>query len=175
MIREPYFVLKVFAVELTWDRALILIGGISIFYFINSVVLFRPGLIVKKLKPYDFFVNRWSVLFTVIMIGLQIKWCFDHDTSQLLMRSFYPVTIMALLSIIIHLVRTHQPLIFRLMVMLLIFANVLQLYALNLAFLDERNKFTLDAQFYRSFFGAFYVQTAFGDMKQNEKAQGHCR
>ena len=170
VIREPFFVLKVFAVELTWDRALLLVAGISIYYFINSVVLFRPGLIAKKLKPFDFFVNRWIVIFTVIMIGLQMKWCFDHDTSQLLMRSFYPVTLMAFLSVIIHLVRTHQPLFLRLFVMFLIFINILQLYSLNLAFLDQRNKFTLDAQFYRSFFGAFYVQTAFGDMKQNEKA-----
>ncbi len=170
VIREPFFVLKVFAVELTWDRALPLVIGVGVYYVINSVILFRPGLMAKKFKPYDFFLNRWSLLFTSVMIGLQIKWCFDHDTSQLLMRSFYPVTFMALLSVIIHLIRTHQPILLRLVVMFLIFANILQLYSLNLAFLDQRNKFTLDAQFYRSFFGAFYVQTAFGDMKQNEKA-----
>ncbi len=170
VLREPFFVLKVFAVELTWDRAVILFLGIVAHYFINSVVLFRPGLIVKKLKPYDFFMNRWALIFTAVMVALQIKWCFDHDTSQFLMRSFYPVTFMGLLSVIIHLIRTHQPIFLRIFVMVLILVNILQLYSLNLAFLDERNKFTLDAQFYRSFFGAFYVQTAFGDMKQNEKA-----
>lgn len=170
VIREPMFVLKVFAMELTWDRAVILLFSVGFYYFLNSIVLYRKDLYLKKLKPYDFFLNKWALLFTFIMIVLQIKWCFDHDRSQLLMRSFYPITLMALISVIVHLVRTHQPVILRLVVMFLIFANILQLYSLNLAFLDARGKFTLDAQYFRSFFGAFYVQTAFGDMKQNEKA-----
>jgi glucan phosphoethanolaminetransferase (alkaline phosphatase superfamily) len=170
VIREPMFVLKVFAMELSWDRALILILSILFYYVINSSVLYRSGLENKKLKPYDFFLNKWSLLFTFIMILLQIKWCFDHDKSQLIMRSFYPITLMALVSVIIHLVRTPHPVWLRLFVIFLIFANIFQLYSLNLAFLDQRGKFTLDAQYYRSFFGAFYVQTAFGDMKQNEKA-----
>jgi glucan phosphoethanolaminetransferase (alkaline phosphatase superfamily) len=170
VIREPFFVIKVFAVETTWDRGLILILAIAFYYFVNSTVLYRPDLTHKKIKPYDFFLNKWALLFTVIMIGLQIKWCLDHDPSQLIMRSFYPITLMALVSVIVHLIRTRQPVFVRLFVMFLIFANIIQLYSLNLAFLDQRNKFTLDAQYYRSFFGAFYVQTAFGDMKQNEKA-----
>lgn len=171
VIREPFFVIKVFAVELTWDRAVILGSAIAFYYVVNSVMLFRKGLEKKKFKPYDFFLNKWSLLFTFVMIILQIKWCLEHDRSQFLMRSFYPITIMALISVIVHMFRTHQPVPLRIFVMFLLFANVLQLYSLNLAFLDQRSKFTLDAQYYRSFFGAFYVQTAFGDMKQNDKAQ----
>lgn len=171
IIREPFFLVKVFATETTWDKGLILILGILFFWFLNRWALRRHRLTQRHLKPYDFFANKWSLLFTAVMIGLQIKWCLHHDTSQLAMRPFYPITFMALLSIIIYLVRTHSPPWERLFVLFLIFVNIGQLYTLNLGFVDERGRFTLDAQFFRSLFGAFYVQAAFGDMQQDDHAR----
>lgn len=170
IIREPYFLIKVFAAEMTWDKGLILAAGIALFYFVNRKGLGKVQRTPPH-RPYDLFLNRWALLFTFVMIGLQIKWCLDHDPSQLAMRPFYPVTLMALASIFTHLVRSRAPAWERVSVGALIVIGITHLYALNLAFLDERGKLTLDHQFYRALFGAFYVQTAFGDMSQDDHAR----
>lgn len=170
LLREPFFLVKVFATEMRWWSWALFFVGVGLFYLLNRIFLSRPGSAPLR-RPYDFFLNRWSLLFMTIMIGLQIKWCLDHDLSQLAMRPFYPIVLMALMSVFIHLVRSAAPLWERVLVGLLVIASISQFYALNLGFLDKRQKFTLDHQYYRSLFGAFFVQAAFGDMKQDDEAR----
>lgn len=171
LIREPYFLLKIFFSEMTPLRGIALFAGIGIFWFINDRALHRTGLEERQYKPYDVFANRWMLLFNVVMVALQIKWCMDHDLSQLAMRPFYPSTLVALISVIIYLSRATIRPWQRLFTIFLIIGNITLLYTLNLTFVDWRNKFTADSQLYRALFGAFYVQSAFGSLDQSEAAR----
>lgn len=171
LIREPYFLIKVFVIEFTLIRTILFLIVLFLFWFINSYFL-RPQVPRRTgVRFYDFFMNRWALAFTALMIILQVKWCLENDLSQLAMRPFYVITLMALVSALIYLVRTKGSRIDRALVLVLLVANVSQLYVLNIRFLDSRGLFTADQIFYRGFFGAFFIQSAFGDLEQNEVAR----
>lgn len=171
LLREPFFLVKVFSTEMRWWSWLAFFAGIAFFHALNRYFLSRPARPTGFRRPYDFFLNKWSLLFTALMIGLQIKWCLDNDTSQMVMRPLYPIVLMGLVSIFVHLLRSSAPLWERVLAGLLVVVSVSHFYALNLGFVDSRRRFTLDHQYYRSLFGAFFVQAAFGDMKQDDGAR----
>lgn len=170
VLREPYFLLKVFAMETTWWKGLILLAGVLAVFALNRFFLkWRSS--PARPRPYDLFLNRWSLGFIVVMIVLQVKWCLDHDMSQLAMRPIYPVAIVALVSIFAFLIRAHASRWQRAAVGALIVIGITHLYVLNLAAIDTRGKMTMDHQYFRSLFGAFFVQAAFGDLSQDDLAR----
>lgn len=171
LIREPFFLLKVFVIEFTLLRTIAFLLVLGLFWFINSFVLRPTEQRPPGPRAFDFFLNRWALLFSIVMIALQVKWCIEMDLSQLAMRPFYVITLMALISFCVYLVRSKGLRTERALIFLLMIANLSQLYILNVRFLDSRGLFTADQIFYRGFFGAFYIQSAFGDLEQNDTAR----
>lgn len=170
VLREPKFLFKVFASEMTFFRAMVLCLGTAAIFFLQRTFLKRRKALSGTALPYDFMLRPWARIFLVVMVVLQIKWCLDHDPSMLIMRPLYPIVLMMLVSIIVYMTKVSAPVWERVFVMLLLFANIGQLYAFNLGFGDYRRHFTLDSQYYRSLFGAYFVQAGFGALGQDESA-----
>lgn len=170
VIREPYFLVKVFAMETTWTKGLVLLAGTLAAFALNRYVMRWKGR-ARGPKPYDLFLNKWALGFTFVMIVLQVKWCLDHDTTQLGLRPFYPVAIVALVSIFGYLLKARAALWQRGVVGALIVISITHLYVLNLAAPEARNRMTMDHQYFRALFGAFFVQAAFGDLAQDDQAR----
>lgn len=173
IIREPLFLLKVFVTEMNMIKAVLLIGTYAaIFYVLQLCFPRRAQSRIKKIRPFDFFTHELSIAFMIIMATTQITWSIGNDLSQLMMRPFYPVVIFMLISFVIYLIKLVRinPSIYGkvLVCAVILFANISQLYSLNLNFLEYRGKFSFDNQYYRSLFGAYFVQAAFGDMQQDE-------
>ena len=170
IIREPLFLMKVIATEASFWKNLILFSSFLGFLFLNRWVLNQEKFKTEKIKPYDMIKNKWSVILLIILTALQIKWCLKHDPSQLTIRPIYPITLFALVSILYFLWKVQKQSSHKIFVFIFITLNLTQLFAFNIGFLDQRNKFTFDTQYFRSLFGAVYVQTAFGDMQQDDNA-----
>ncbi len=173
IIREPMFLVKVFVSEMTLIKAILLTGGYAaLFYGLRRC--FPPVRLSTSSapRPFDLFKHELVIAFMVVMATTQITWSLGNDKSQLMMRPFYPLVIFLILSFLVYvikLVRRRPSLAGKVIVSaLILFMNISQLYSLNLSFLDVRNKFSFDNQYYRSLFGAYFVQTAFGDMQQDE-------
>lgn len=168
-LREPRFLLR-----------LVTSGGPTLFvcflaavvahWVLNQKVLYRNHHTHPR-KPYDFFLNPWCLGFTAIMVYLQVKWCLDQDPSQLEMRPLYPVTFMVMLSLLVFFWRARMYYAKKLFALALIVVNIGQLYVLNFYFLDEKNKFSMDQQFFRSLFGAYYIQAGFNELSQGTGAR----
>lgn len=170
LLREPNFILNLAVKEISILRAVVLILMIGIFYFLNQWLLGSKKELNSSPKPYFFFHSKWFLLFLVIAIGTQIKWCLKHDTSQLTMRPFYPIAGFAFLSVAIFLFRTQRDIFKKTFWILLLSMNVTQLYALNLRFPDFRDRMSLDSRYYRALFGAYFVNTALDTLDQSDMA-----
>lgn len=170
LLREPNFILNLAVKEMSLMRALILIGLIGFFYFLNSFFLDSKREQKITPKPYFFFHSKWFLLFLVITIGLQIKWCLKHDTSQLTMRPFYPIFGFAFISVLIYILRAQKSIFKKIFWLVMITATVGQLYALNLRFPEFRDRMSLDSRYYRAFFGAYFVNTALDTLDQTDPA-----
>lgn len=170
LIREPMFLIKIISSEMSVTKFFLLIFAWFASFVVNTFFLHKKIFLLTK-KPFDFFNNKWVLVLLALTTALQVKWCLKHDTSQLMIRPIYPITLFALISIIHFIIRSGRQWSTKAILIFLMSFNLYHLYAFNLGFMDLRSKMVLDAQFYRALFGAFFVQTAFGDMKQDDIAK----
>lgn len=173
IIREPFFLLKILGSEMTLQRLIIFILTWLGFFSLNTYFLSRKQAAYEVFhsKPFDFLTHKITLVVLIILTVLQIQWCFVHDTSQLVMRPFYPLALFLIFSVFIFLYKYLKARRTLLFVLVLFSLNVSQLYALNIGWIEWRTRMSLDAQFYRAYFGAYFMQTAFGDMKQDDVAK----
>lgn len=149
VIREPSFLAKVFAMETTWWKGAILLTGTLVAFALNrSFLKWRVPGRAHGARPYDFFLHKGSLAVTAVLIAL-----------------------MALLSIFGFLVRSRGKTWHKASVGALIVVSLTMLYSFNTGFLDTRGRLTLDHIYYRSLFGAYFVQGAFGDLAQDDQAR----
>ena len=116
------FLLNVFAKEATVFQFVLIVLGCGLIDWLNRQFLFSEKSLVDNLStphisktkinykkhPYFLFGSKWIWLFLLLTIGSQIKWCLKHDTSQLIMRPFYPIVIIAIVSILISIFNTSE-------------------------------------------------------------------
>jgi glucan phosphoethanolaminetransferase (alkaline phosphatase superfamily) len=147
------------------------LGAWGLFHFVNETCLSRPEAQNERIKPYFLFRSKivWTVL--LIAVGSQIRWCLHHDTSQLVMRPLYPLVIFAMISMLVFFFRYEKDRWKKSFFLLLFAMNISQLYALNLGYPEFRDKMSMEARFYRSLFGAYFVNTALGTLDQTDVAQ----
>ncbi|MFN8943132.1 MAG: sulfatase-like hydrolase/transferase, partial [Pseudobdellovibrionaceae bacterium] len=173
IIREPMFLTKVFVSEMNFVKGASLIGIFSsVFYTLKRCFPDVSVSTKNAARPFDLVKNELVIGLIVVMTTTQITWSLGNDKSQLMMRPFYPIVIFLLFSFIIYTVKIVRvkPSFFGKVIasIFILFLNISQLYSLNLSFLEYRGKFSFDNQYYRSLFGSYFVQTAFGDMQQVE-------
>lgn len=170
VLREPNFLIKVLRSEMTFFRFVLLAGGVLCFFLLNRFFLKRRNDSSRFIKPYDLFLNKWSLLFVGVMVVLQIKWCLDHDRSLLIMRPFYPVILMMLVSVLVYLVRSHKNYWEKSFVAGLIFLSLFQFYFTNMVFAQYKHHFSFETQYYQAAFGAYFVQAGFNSLGQDRSA-----
>lgn len=170
LLREPMFVLNVFAKEMSAFQALLFLVIWAAIHGLNWIFLHHPSYSAARRKPYFLFHSKIVWILLIVAVGLQIKWCLKHDPSQLIMRPVYPIVIFALISVVIFLIRSEKVIWKKSFWVFALIFNIGQLYALNLGFPELRDKMTLDSRFYRAFFGAYFVNTALGTLDQTEQA-----
>lgn len=171
LLREPMFILNVFAKEVTALQAGLFVLGIVILHSINAYFLNHLKTRNSKAKPYLLFESKWIWLFLVFAVGSQIRWCLNHDPSQLIMRPLYPIVIIAVISVLMFFYKVEKQIWKKAFWVLALFLNIGQLYALNLGFPEFRDKMSLDSRFYRALFGAYFVNTAMSTLDQTDQAQ----
>lgn len=188
LLREPMFLLNVFAKEATVFQFVLIVLGCGLMDWLNRQFLFSENSQINnfsekkstetkkqnvdyKKHPYFLFGSKWIWLFLILTVGSQIKWCLKHDTSQLIMRPFYPIVIIAIVSILISIFKSSRPRTRKIFWMTALIANVFQLYALNLHFPEFKDHMSMDSRFYRALFGAYFVNTALNTLDQTDQAQ----
>lgn len=170
ILREPGFLINVLMKEISLWQVLAFIALWFGTYKLNKLFLSSPNLALRDQKPYDLFKSKVTWILLALAIASQIKWCLKHDTSLLAMRPIYPIVAFALISVLWFLIRTRAAWISKAFVLSLISLNIGQLYGFSLGYADVREKLSLDSQYYRSLFGAYFVHSALSSLDQNDKA-----
>lgn len=171
IIREPGFVLSVAQNEITLIRSLQFLLVAFIIGGMNSWALKDDSKLGAPRGPYFYFSKWYTWLFLVVMVVLQVKWCWEHDKSQLGIRPFYPVILILMASSVHFVLKSEHTKLKKAFCLGTLTAAISILYAFNIAFFNLKEKINLSTSSYISWFGAYFVQSELGNMQQDEDAR----
>ncbi len=162
LMREPLFLWKILTVEFSLGRLIVFVlGGVAVAYYLLNNLRTQP-------KDYLFWFRKKGVwVFTILIFALQLKWCLNHDRSQVWIRPFYIFWLILFGSV---LTQTFRQSIFKRMSAGCGLAFVALMFLFNIYIQQTKTWLFFDVGYYRSLFGAYFVSTAFKDMQQNQDA-----
>lgn len=162
LMREPLFLWKILTVEFSLLRlSNFILAGILVAYYLLNYLRVQP-------KDYLFwFRKKWLWVFTAVVFALQVKWCLNHDRSQLWIRPFYIFWLLLFGSVLTQAFRQGN---FKKLAAGFGLAFIALMFIFNIYIQQTKNWLFFDVGYYRSLFGAYFVSTAFKDMQQNQDA-----
>lgn len=170
LIREPRFVLSTLSSELTIFKSIIFVGLLSTFSLIHYY--FFGNSPTEKRSPHFYFHNKYVLIALFILVGTQIKWALDHDPSQLTIRPLYPLLGISLFSSFHYVLSSQTSKLQKTFILAIPISFLSLMYFINIGSIELKKNLNLGSQAYTSLFGAYFVQGALGDMKQNSGLEG---